>query len=301
MTTATRNPAPSNHPFARAGYAAPYRFLAPHEAVHRAGDRLQAAGTCDVCGTCYRYGATFADANGVKFRTGCDCAAKSLRDFDSALAAKAERAAKDFRNAAARERRAAKHREAAERREAERAEREAGWVSELSALDLAALDRVGHPLDWAREKGLSWADAVRWHGERGNVRRALDLAHEGLRAVAAGQAPALVTVPTADPARSRHVGSVKERRVFDAVLLARIDFDTAFGPQCIVKMLTDDGALIAWKSGSPWGILPADEDTDGDRWTPGRRLRFKATVKAHSTDDYNDGAPITWVTRAKAA
>lgn len=111
----------SRHPFARAGYAAPYRFVAPHEAVYQPcpGAPVQAAGTCDVCGTCYRYGATFRDANGVQFRTGCDCAAKSLRDFDSALAAKADRAGKDFRNAAARERRAAKRRDAAAKREAE--------------------------------------------------------------------------------------------------------------------------------------------------------------------------------------
>jgi hypothetical protein len=290
----------SRHPFARAGYAAPYRFVAPHEAVHRAGDNVQAAGTCDVCGTCYRYGATFADANGVEFRTGCDCAAKSLRDYDSALAAKAERAGKDLRNAAARERRATKRREAAERREREAAEREAGWISELSALDLAALDRVGHPLDWARDKGLSWADAVRWHGERGNVRRALDLAHDGLRAVAAGQAPALVSVPTVDPARSRHVGAVKERRGFRATVLAVIWFDGAYGASAIVKMVTDDGALLAWKTASPWAIAPPDED-GACTLEIGAKVAFRATVKCHDRDNYNDDAPVTWITRAKAA
>ena len=64
-------------------------------------------------------------------------------------------------------------------------------------------------------------------------------------------------------------------------------------------MMTDDGALLAWKSATPWGILP-DGDGDGDRWTIGRRLRFKATIKDHGTDRYHGDAAITWVTRAKA-
>lgn len=288
----------STHPFARAGYPGPYTYIGATEKVHRipggalsGADLCQPGGCCDVCGTGFRYGATFRDSRGVEFTTGCDCAVKSLRDYDSEMAEIARNAKREIIRA----NKAAARADARARADEARAEREAAVVEAYQALDLDALSAIAHPLKWAEEKGLSWADAVRWHADNGNFRRAHDLAHEGAAMLASGDFRPVRVLPTVDATKSAHIGAVKERRVFEATILAAIAFETDYGWQYIIKMATTDGDLLAWKSSSPWGIVDEPEDLQ-----VGAAVRFKATIKGHGSDSYNDNAPITWVIRCKA-
>lgn len=289
----------ATHPFEQAGFRAPYTFVRACERVHRipggalsGADAFRPGGTCDVCGTAFRYGATFRDRDGVEFTTGCDCAVKALHDVDPAAAEAARNAKRTIlaMNRSA-ERIAARETAKREREEAERLEAES-----FASCDVDALAVIAHPLGWARDKGLSFADAVRYWSERGNFRRATELAHEGHAMLASGEYEPVRVLPTFDAATSKHVGTIGKRIAFEGIVLARVAFEGAYGISYIVKIATDAGDLVAWKTSNPWAIA-ADENAEV---VVGTRVRFKATIKEHGHDSYNGGCPVTWVARAKA-
>jgi hypothetical protein len=297
--------AAAKHPFAAAGYVAPYRFLAPVEAVYQAcaDAPVQAAGSCDVCGTCFRYGAKFADANGVKFITGCDCAVKSLDSYDAAGNAntitRVKMVKRDMVNAAARARSAAKRADAAAERKAEWDAKRDAEIAACNEVDFAKLATMAHSQGWAADKGLTRADEVKyWMEERKNFRTAMDVAEQALADLASGDfTPATVLAVAGD---SKHIGEVKERLVFKGSVVAKIWFDTFYGSSCIVKVVTEAGDIVAWKTSAPWGIAPVAADGGSTELNVGDSVQFKATVKSHDTDSYNDDKPCTWVARAKA-
>jgi len=301
MTQTAQNPAESRHPFARAGYAGPYKFVAPHLALHHVpGETARAGGSCDVCGTGYKYGATFEDANGVRFRTGCDCAWKALRDYDSDLAEQAKQARKTLKRQLRDEARAKTRAERAAERERERLEEERQLNSQIDEIDMDELEKYAHPMDWAARKGLSWADAVRyWMDERSNARKALDCAYEAREAIAKGYAVPRRKPVTVDPAVSKHVGAIKKRQVFEATCMCVISFETAYGVQHVVKLVDDEGNLLVWKTSNPGGLDGEDEHGRRKFLDQGDRVTFKATVKDHGTDSYNDDAKCTYITRCK--
>lgn len=279
------------HPFVQAGYIAPYTYIGAQECVHRAGDELRPAGTCDVCGTCYRYGARFRDANGVAFSTGCDCASKSLRDIDPKLAQQAKLAKRDIM----RENRKAQRQAAREKAAAEREEREAAdkilIVSDYEQ-NRATLAKIGHPLDWAREKGLSWADSIDWLIQNNKHRDIASSIQKGLNLIQQNKAPKLLRVP--QPSDSKHVGAIKERVQIAGQLRSVTSFDGRYGATHIVKIVTDQGDLIAVRTSS----LRAFRSNNGDLEI-GQAVAFSGTVKSHNRDEYANGANVTWLTRCK--
>jgi hypothetical protein len=281
------------HPFVAAGYPAPYTFV---RAAYRAhvipgmdGDIHKPGGTCDVCGTCFKYGATFRAADGVEFTTGCDCAVKSLWDVDREVAERAKACKREILAERRAELRAAER----ARREELHVERENAERAEFESCDVAALAVIAHPLDWAAAKGLSWADAVTWHAERGNFRKASELASEGHALLQGGEFEAVRVLPTIDAAASKHVGAVKQRLTFTARILAMVWFDSDWGGVCFVKMVDTAGNLLVWKTGTPF------TDENCNRLPVGTWVSFKGTVKDHGTDKYNDGAQCTYLTRCK--
>ncbi len=294
------NATTSKHPFARAGYVAPYTFLRGEVITYQAcpGAPVQAGGCCDVCGTGYRYGAVFVDSTGHAFKTGLDCAAKSLHEYDSAQAEEVRAAKREIMKGIRAEQRAEKRAAAkAKRTEQEKLEREE-MAERFATCDLTELAVMAHPLDWAAEKGLTWQDAVQWHLDKGNTRKAFELLEEGSAYLAAGDYKPAFTPPTPGP-NAAHVGTVKERRVFTGRLAAEIALeDRGYGPSWILKIVTSDGDLLAWKTGSPWSIGERDADGYGVEVKVGDAVRFKGTVKSHDDDRYSN-CPVTWVTRCK--
>ncbi len=68
----------TEHTFTRSGLGlAPFRFLGMFERTHRAGDHVQAGGTCDHCGTGIRYCFQVQSADGVVSEVGSDCIMKA--------------------------------------------------------------------------------------------------------------------------------------------------------------------------------------------------------------------------------
>jgi hypothetical protein len=207
---------------------------------------------------------------------------------------------RDMVNSAARAKSAAKRKAAAERREAMRAEQEAVLRGKCDEIDFDTLAKIAHSKDWAAEKGESAADEVNyWLKDAKNFRRGLEVAEEHLAAFRAGDfIPVAAPLPT-PAADAKHIGAVKDRLVFKGTCVAKIWFEGFYGSSCIVKVITEDGDIVGWKTSSPWGI--ATPDADGDQiLNVGDKVQFKATVKSHDTDSYNDNKPCTWVARAKA-
>lgn len=294
MDTHTENKAPSFHPFARAGYVAPYTFRATLEKTHQAGDEVKPAGTCDVCGTCCRYMARWSDAAGVEFDTGLDCAAKAHVDFDSATADMLREAKKGMvREArrAARDAKRAKARAEQEAREAEEAREAAVWMD--AAID--ELEGYAHPSPQRAAKGESYADYLRWCMGNLSPRAAYDKAHDARVKLAKGELePVREALPTPDES-SEYVGKIKERLELELLCVGRAAFETMYGVTFVDKFLDADGNYFVWKGN---GIHETDEEGKYIE-TEGRRFRVKATVKAHDRDRYAGDVRCTYLTRVK--
>jgi len=301
------------HPFARAGYVAPYVCVGAHIKQYRAcaDAPVQAAGSCDVCGTCYKYGATFQDANGAKFNTGLDCAAKALIEYgaDPDLTATVKSAKADLMRQVRDEKNAVKREARAQAIAAERKERQARELAERDAFVVefeqcrAELSAIAHPRPELAARGLSWADAVRWHLDGGHHRAALESMQAGLAALAGGTAKPRQIVPTIGE-NPRHVGKIGERVTVRGTVKGRFGFDGAYGTTWIVKIVTDEGDLVAVKTSSLNAFEEIRKDEYGNEFTHllgvGERVAVKATVKSHESDKYERGAPVTWVQRCKA-
>jgi hypothetical protein len=87
---------------------------------------------------------------------------------------------------------------------------------------------------------------------------------------------------------SKHVGEVGKRVEAKALYEAMIPIETAYGRSYLRKFRTEDGAVLAWFSGSYPDGLGRD---DLGKW-----VTIKGTVKAHK--DYN-GEAQTSLTRIK--
>lgn len=106
-------------------------------------------------------------------------------------------------------------------------------------------------------------------------------------------------------AAARHVGEIKERRVFELTLLHTQSRLVQEYPHIWShwSLFTDeDGCKIACKS-APWTIglvktYPEGRSKDG-YYAKGQKVRVKATVVEHETD--KNGEPITYINRPKAA
>jgi len=294
MDTRTESPAPSRHPFARAGYAAPYTFRATLEKSYRAGDEMKPAGTCDVCGTCCRYMARWSDAAGVQFDTGLDCAAKAHVDFDSATAEMLREAKKtmvrEARRAAREEKRAAA-REAREAREAEEAREAQVWMDTA----ICEFEGYAHPSPVRAAKGESYADYLRWCMANLSPRAVYDKAHDARVKLERGELePVRQPLPRPDGS-SEYVGKVKDRLSLSVLCVGRAAFETMYGVTFVDKFLDVDGNYYVWKGK---GIHVADEEGQYIE-TVGRYFEIKGTVKAHDLDRYADDAKATYLTRVK--
>ncbi len=286
------------HPFEIAGFKAPYHFVGAHEKVHVAGDHCQAAGTCDVCGTCYRYGADFQDSQGVHFSTGLICAAKSLLDYgDLTLAQEVKTAHKELMRKIRNDKweRAEQERKQAQK---ERAELDVQtFRTTYGDEEKRRLSTIGHPLNWRRERGDSWADAVQYWIDNGNFRRAGECLNEGLQAFEDGTGEPLVIIPKLCPSdAARHLGAPKERITIEGVVRFKTSFEGAYGFVYLYKIATTDGQLVGVKTSSPLG------KEVGDQWhglSVGDSEVLTGTVKSHDTDKYEEYRPITWIQRCK--
>ncbi len=138
------------HPFEVAGLGlAPFRFSGMSEKVYVAcpGAPVQAAGSCDYCGTGIRYCCHVVSSDGKAFIVGCDCVRKLNRE-DNAMVSEMERALAKLE----REKRDAERRAEWERR---RLEQEAEWQAQrernggLTDFEVADRERL------AREKAVA--------------------------------------------------------------------------------------------------------------------------------------------------
>lgn len=107
-------------------------------------------------------------------------------------------------------------------------------------------------------------------------------------------------------AAARHVGEIKERRVFELTLLHTQSRLVSEYPHIYShwSLFTDEnGSKIASKS-APHALGLRLEVPEGGRWDDrcyikGSKVRVKATVVEHTTD--KNGEPITYINRPKAA
>jgi hypothetical protein len=107
-------------------------------------------------------------------------------------------------------------------------------------------------------------------------------------------------------AAARHVGEIKERRVFDLTLVHTQTRLVSEYPHIYShwSLFTDEnGCKIACKS-APGVIGLKKETLEGETWDQrrylkGAKVRVKATVVEHTYD--KNGEPITYINRPKAA
>lgn len=107
-------------------------------------------------------------------------------------------------------------------------------------------------------------------------------------------------------AAARHVGEIKERRVFELTLLHTQSRLVSEYPHIYShwSLFTDEnGSKIASKS-VPHALGLKLEVPEGGKWDDrcyikGSKVRVKATVVEHTTD--KNGEPITYINRPKAA
>ena len=283
------------HPFEHAGYAHPYNLIGSVEAWHdplegslwNDGSARKPAGSCDVCGTCFGSGAQFVDSAGKVFQTGFRCAEKAFLNFGEVeIAGKLDQLARNATSEFQAQKRKVRNAKRAEEARIAREKVEADLEVAYNAIDLAPLEEIAHPLEFRAIKGDSWADAVRYFLDAGNIRKACRVAEDGLEAALAGDADPVLRLPTV--ADSQHVGEIKKRAEFAATLIGAFHFETQFGMQSIYKFADDAGNALAWKTSGCLGDFEI-----------GDRLKFKATPKEHSKDRYNEDRPITWITRLK--
>lgn len=155
----------SSHPFAHIA-PGPYKFRGLQNTEDRA--LIQATreseglsfttnlcgGSCDHCGTAIFNVFFFEGANGKRFKVGADCAEKAEEEIEGKLPtrslAAARLAAKEARNAKARERAAAKRKSTAAR------------AAELLAERGELARAQPHPLAWRAERGDTLADWCAW-------------------------------------------------------------------------------------------------------------------------------------------
>lgn len=308
----------SRHPFARAGYSAPYELIGAAACYHDAlegslfndGSARKPCGHCDVCGTCFGDGALWRDANGREFMTGLTCAAKAHRDYDDpAMVARLEEMRREARrDFAAQKRDATRERRAAERAAKEESERE-DMRAMIHEIDRDILAKIAHPVEWRADQGQTMADYLAWCEEAGQLRRALETVSEAIAAFAHGKHEPAVVLP--DISNSKHVGEhetykrgakagqpkltksgapkwARERGV-EVYRIGLFSFETDFGWSSIVKFATRDGNVLAWKTSDPFGVT---HDENKREW-----IRIDFTPKSHESDRYNEDRPVTWVTR----
>lgn len=92
------------HPFERAGLGvAPFRFVGWHESKFQAhpGAPVRAGSSCDYCPQAIMIVCVIEDANGKRFKVGCDCARKV---GDVKLVARVEKAMSERERAQRKER-----------------------------------------------------------------------------------------------------------------------------------------------------------------------------------------------------
>lgn len=300
-----------DHPFSRAGYAAPYKLVGAVESWHdplkgamfNDGSARKPSGTCDVCGTCFGYGATWKDANGSAFKTGLICAQKahavygpSHPDFETAklLGDMYKDAASRFQT----EKRRVNRQAAAAKRKAKRETEDAESRASYLDIDFDALAKIAHPNEYRAEHGETFADYVQWWEQSASVSKALKFAQVGIALYASGNFNPVIEVFEPNTSNSQHVGKFRPdgkgvREIFTIRRFFMINFDTAFGETYIVKFVDQDGNVLSWKTKDPFGV---SNDDNKNEW-----LEVKATPKSHEEDKYNDGRPVTWISRPALA
>jgi hypothetical protein len=323
MNAATQTEAPSRHPFARAGYVAPYtlkgavsEYYDPLKgSMFNDGSARRPCGMCDVCGTCFGDGATWEDAKGRTFKTGLVCAEKAHVDYDDP---KMVAALREYRRQLRRELAAQKREASREKRAVERKERRAREDAERDAyvqiIDREVLAKIAHPVEWRADRGQTMADYLAWCEENGKLRYNLDKITEALEAYKVGAHEPAVAVPSIE--NSEHVGGFETYKRGAKAGQPKLDkkgapkwarergvevyriglfelYDYGFGAQWIVKFVTRDGNVLAWKTSYPFDVTSAENKRD---W-----VRVDFTPKSHETDKYNEDRSVTWVTRVNPA
>ena len=307
----------SRHPFARAGFAAPYDLLGAVACYHDAladslfndGSARKPCGLCDVCGTCFGDGAVWRDANGAEFKTGLICGEKAHRDYDSDKADELAVMRRTLRNDFAAQKRTV----AREVRATERAERDARIEEDqraaISTIDRDILAKVAHPVEWRADQGQTVADYLVWCEENGQLARGLEAATEAMNDYRVGEHTPAVEVM--DITNSQHVGGFEtykrgakagqpklnkkgepkwaRMRGVELRLIGKFHFETMYGWQTIAKFVTREGNVVAWKT-SYAGDVSNDENKR--EW-----IKVDMTPKSQDADKYNDDRPVTWVTR----
>lgn len=155
------------HPFERAGFGhAPYKCTGHERRVYRAAPDApaQPGSSCDYCGTAIVDVFWVKSADGVAFKVGSDCIAKTLRGFDKTIPP-------DFRAeflAMEREKREEK-REAARARVAAAVEHARETLASVPAL----FTTQPHPYEYHAKQGKTLRDYYEWilahggdHGKR---------------------------------------------------------------------------------------------------------------------------------------
>ena len=76
------------HPFQKSGLGiAPFRCVGVSENVYSTGGgHSQPGGTCDYCGTGIRWEFHIESSDGKEFDVGCDCVAKTYREYGGEIA-----------------------------------------------------------------------------------------------------------------------------------------------------------------------------------------------------------------------
>lgn len=87
--------------------------------------------------------------------------------------------------------------------------------------------------------------------------------------------------------KSEWIGEPKQRVELTFHVTFTKVIDGYYGPKQLTKGHDDDGNLLVWWSSSEW-------------LEQGKTYELKGTIKAHSTDDYQDGAKVTEITRVAA-
>jgi len=299
------------HPFARAGFVAPYTLvgfsgvldgewpdgLGTFQRGILSCDFVCQGGSCDVCGASILDMTHFVDARGVRFKTGCDCA--EYAELTPAEIADVRAAQKE----AARARRAERGRADREAAIARRSATEDAAQAAIDALDWAKLAMYAHrDRYWA---GKTAADEARELCAKLPAATALAHIQVILEEIAAGDVD-LAIVPPPSPAREDFgAGRVEiEVRIY-----ARISGRSDYGDWTLTKMVDRDGRRY-----STFGVVPrpyteivysGDDDFEGEPVErPGVNertfTRVKATIKAVKTDKY-DGCRVAEIQRIALA
>jgi hypothetical protein len=268
------------HPFERGGHGkAPFRCTGYAELVFQAhpGAPVRAGGSCDFCGTSIRHSYNIVSSDGVSFKVGSDCVARtgdtqlieSLRAADRAHERQLER-------------------EAWERGAPER-ERQEG-IQAARKLAQAEINAVeGAWLIEGAKIALAWDGLSKW--DRAVIRRVQDDLVSGGREAGVTDVEwdcLSIAYRCAGLPVSHHVGDVKGRlRNLRCIYMGGpvIGQNSQWGPSILANFRVLEGsmagAVLVWKTGHH----PAKK---------GEEVVLTATVKGH---DRYQGVAQTKVTR----